>query len=192
MCKCTSWMRLRSAIADLRRQARNPYSRSWLWIPGSLVSLAPRNDNLYSCERLAMLFLRFSLFGGFLRGLLRDFLAFRPRLGKANRDRLLPARDFLAGAAALQSAGLAFLHRAPDFGGCLFRILPCHGHSPNCGKIIFADGDGSAKARPKQDLRFIASEVPTFHLTAGSPVLAFPESSASEPKFNSGHWGRKS
>src|SRR5258705_2287615 len=25
-------------------QARNPYSRSWLWIPGSLVSLAPRND----------------------------------------------------------------------------------------------------------------------------------------------------
>src|SRR6202023_798588 len=30
-----SGMRLRSAIADLRRQARNPYSRSWLWIPGS-------------------------------------------------------------------------------------------------------------------------------------------------------------
>src|SRR3981081_1102889 len=26
-------------------RARNPYSRSWLWIPGSLVSLAPRNDN---------------------------------------------------------------------------------------------------------------------------------------------------
>src|SRR6266853_1909627 len=25
-------------------QARKPYSRSWLWIPGSLVSLAPRND----------------------------------------------------------------------------------------------------------------------------------------------------
>src|SRR6267143_4827487 len=25
-------------------QARNPYSRSWLWIPGSLASLAPRND----------------------------------------------------------------------------------------------------------------------------------------------------
>src|SRR5882672_8061566 len=41
MCNCTSGMRLRSAIADLRRQARNPYSRSWLWIPGSLVSLAP-------------------------------------------------------------------------------------------------------------------------------------------------------
>ena len=29
MCNCTS---------------ENPYSRSWLWIPGSLVSLAPRND----------------------------------------------------------------------------------------------------------------------------------------------------
>src|SRR5580693_7408266 len=28
-------MRLRSAIADLRREARNPYSRWWLWIPGS-------------------------------------------------------------------------------------------------------------------------------------------------------------
>src|SRR5712671_1379359 len=27
-------------------QARNPYSRSWLWIPGTLVSLAPRNDGL--------------------------------------------------------------------------------------------------------------------------------------------------
>src|SRR5258708_37877272 len=25
-------------------QARNPYSRWWLWIPGSRVSLAPRND----------------------------------------------------------------------------------------------------------------------------------------------------
>src|ERR1700736_2356919 len=37
MCKRTSWMRLSA-------QARNPYSRSWLWIPGSLASLAPRND----------------------------------------------------------------------------------------------------------------------------------------------------
>src|SRR6202011_2421833 len=25
-------------------QARNPYSRSWLWIPGSLASLQPPND----------------------------------------------------------------------------------------------------------------------------------------------------
>src|SRR5258708_37507230 len=51
-------MRLRSAIADLRRQARNPYSLSWLWIPGSLAQrkidarinfaarLTPRNDGL--------------------------------------------------------------------------------------------------------------------------------------------------
>ena len=28
----------------LLAQARNPYSRRWLWIPGSLASLAPRND----------------------------------------------------------------------------------------------------------------------------------------------------
>jgi len=27
-------------------QARNPYSLSWLWIPGSLASLAPRNDDV--------------------------------------------------------------------------------------------------------------------------------------------------
>src|SRR6266581_2605898 len=37
MCNCTSWM---CHLA----QARNPYSRSWFWIPGSLASLAPRND----------------------------------------------------------------------------------------------------------------------------------------------------
>ena len=30
----------------LLAQTRNPYSLSWLWIPGSLVSLAPRNDRL--------------------------------------------------------------------------------------------------------------------------------------------------
>src|SRR6266852_1464300 len=28
-------------------QARNPYSRSWLWIPGSLVSLAPSDVQLH-------------------------------------------------------------------------------------------------------------------------------------------------
>src|ERR1700716_4139933 len=28
----------------LEAQARNPYSRSWLWIPGSCASLTPRND----------------------------------------------------------------------------------------------------------------------------------------------------
>src|SRR5258706_16287987 len=40
----------RCAIAHLRMrllaQARYPQSRSWLWIPGSLVSLGPRNDSL--------------------------------------------------------------------------------------------------------------------------------------------------
>src|SRR6266849_8978519 len=78
-----------------------------------------------------------------VRSLLRDFLAFRPRLGKADRDRLLAACDFLAGATALQRPGLALFHRALDIGGCLFRILPCHDSSPRCGKIIVADGDGS-------------------------------------------------
>ena len=34
-------MRLRSAIADLRRQARNPYSLQGLWIPGSSLRSAP-------------------------------------------------------------------------------------------------------------------------------------------------------
>jgi hypothetical protein len=46
----------KSATADLDAQARNPYSLSWLWIPGSLAEpvigpakgrtrwLAPRND----------------------------------------------------------------------------------------------------------------------------------------------------
>src|SRR5450432_3998094 len=37
MCNCTSGMRHLA-------QARNPKSLSWLWIPGSLASLAPRND----------------------------------------------------------------------------------------------------------------------------------------------------
>src|ERR1700716_987678 len=31
MCNCTSWMRHLA-------QARNPYSRSWIWIPGSRVA----------------------------------------------------------------------------------------------------------------------------------------------------------
>src|SRR6266403_4270609 len=30
----------------LLAQARNPYSLSWLWIPGSLAALTPRNDGL--------------------------------------------------------------------------------------------------------------------------------------------------
>src|SRR6266403_5526842 len=31
-------------------QARNPYSRWWLWIPGSLALLAPRNDGFLLCR----------------------------------------------------------------------------------------------------------------------------------------------
>src|SRR6202043_3249487 len=38
---------------------------------------------------------------------------------------------------------LALLHRAPDLGGCLFRILPCHDASPGCAKTIFAAEVGS-------------------------------------------------
>src|ERR1700730_7382303 len=42
--QCHSGMRLLA-------QARNPYSRSWLWIPGSLAALAPRNDDDNCVER---------------------------------------------------------------------------------------------------------------------------------------------
>src|ERR1700682_5018115 len=37
----------KSATADSDAQARNPYSRWWLWMPGSRKS-APRNDGLIS------------------------------------------------------------------------------------------------------------------------------------------------
>src|SRR6202171_1013885 len=40
----------RHSGARLLARARNPYSRSWLWIPGSLASLAPRNDGSF-CSR---------------------------------------------------------------------------------------------------------------------------------------------
>src|SRR5260370_16530829 len=30
----------------LLAEGRNPYSQLWLWIPGSLASLAPRNDGI--------------------------------------------------------------------------------------------------------------------------------------------------
>src|SRR6266478_3729733 len=43
----------KSATADLDAQARNPYSLQGLWIPGSLVSLAPRNDVCCLIERVA-------------------------------------------------------------------------------------------------------------------------------------------
>ena len=38
----------------LLAQTRNPYSQSWLWIPGSLVSLAPRNDENCFANRVAL------------------------------------------------------------------------------------------------------------------------------------------
>jgi len=63
------------------------------------------------------LLLRLALLGRF--AFLRDLLAFRPRLGQPNRDRLLAALDLAAGATAFQRAGLALLHRAPDLGGSL-------------------------------------------------------------------------
>ena len=33
-----------SALDAPKARARNPYARSWLWIPGSHASHAPRND----------------------------------------------------------------------------------------------------------------------------------------------------
>src|SRR5437588_12420813 len=44
----------------------------------------------------------------------RDLGAPLARLGKADRDRLLPALDLPAGAAASERAGFALLHRALD------------------------------------------------------------------------------
>src|SRR4030081_3598156 len=35
------------------RRPRNPYSRSWLWISGSLASLSPRNDGESDCAPLS-------------------------------------------------------------------------------------------------------------------------------------------
>src|ERR1700731_654624 len=78
-----------------------------------------------------------------LRRLLRYLRSHGPRLGQADSNGLLAALDLAAGAAALQRAGLALLHRAADLGGGLLGILSCHDISPDCGKIIFADVDGS-------------------------------------------------
>src|SRR5258705_2474311 len=88
---------------------------------------------------------RFPLLGrlALLRGLLRNLSSFRPRLGQTDGDRLLATLDLPPRAAALQSPGLALLHRASNLGGCLFRIFPCHDYSPSCRKIIFANEDGS-------------------------------------------------
>src|SRR5882724_4845524 len=101
--------------------------------------------------KLNALSFRFTFFGSlpFLRTLLRDLHAFRPRFGKTDRDRLLAALDLATRSTALQSPGLALLHRAPDLGRCLLRIFPCHDYSPSCKKVILAKEDGS---------RFIASQ----------------------------------
>src|SRR5437588_5922437 len=56
----------------------------------------------------------------FLRGLGAPLA----RLGKADRDRLLPALDLPAGAAASERAGFTLLHRALDLLGGALRILP--------------------------------------------------------------------
>src|SRR6266478_8437476 len=92
---------------------------------------------------MSPLLLRFAFLGRLLGSLLRHFRSRSPRFGKTDRDRLPAALDLLARPTTLQSAGLALFHRAPDFGGCLFRIFSCHDYSPSCGKIIFAGGDGS-------------------------------------------------
>src|ERR1700731_4896751 len=100
---------------------------------------------ILTCTEIAALCFRFTLFGRlpFLRGLLRNLLSFAPRLGKTDGDRLLAALDLSTRATALKGPGLALLHRAPDLGGCLFRILPCHDASPGCAKTIFAAEVGS-------------------------------------------------
>src|SRR5258708_3551737 len=83
-----------------------------------------------------------------LRSLLGDLLSLRPRLGQTDGDRLLAALDLAPRSAALQSPGLALLHRARDLGGRLFRKFACHDYSPSCGKIIFADREGSPSPFP--------------------------------------------
>ena len=100
-----------------------------------------------------------------LRALLlfrRDFRSLPPCLGQADRDRLLAALDLPSRATALQGAGLALLHRAPDLGGRLSRIFSCHGNSPGCGKIIFAVPDGSLRLPPA--VRQRSSKAPMYSL----------------------------
>src|SRR5579871_2453803 len=67
------------------------------------------------------------------RRLLRHLLSRRPRLGQADRDRLLAALDLAAGPAASQGTGLALLHRPLDRGAGLlgiFACFTCHDRSP--------------------------------------------------------------
>jgi len=68
-------------------------------------------------------------------------------LRQADRDRLFPARHFLAGAAASQRSGLALVHGSPDLVGGL-RSVPGHGY------LTFgrADSDGQFP-RPRRPRR---------------------------------------
>jgi phenylacetate-CoA ligase len=108
----------------LLAQARNPYSSSWLWIPGSLDSLAPRNDvdmtDHYDAletrappEREADLFAR-------LPGVLRKAMAapaYAERL-KGIDPASITGRAALARLPVLRKSDLPALHKAaPPFGG---------------------------------------------------------------------------
>src|SRR6266404_5064574 len=105
-------------------QARNPYSRSWLWIPGSLVSLAPRNDEDMTdhydaletrgpAMREADLFAR-------LPDVLRRAMAapaYAERLKGIDPARIT-SRAALARLPVLRKADLPALHKvSPPFGG---------------------------------------------------------------------------
>src|SRR5262245_59464709 len=50
-------------------------------------------------------------------------------LGEADRDRLLAARDLLAGTSAAQRAALALAHDLLDLLRCRLAVLPCHDYS---------------------------------------------------------------
>src|SRR5262245_64109066 len=60
---------------------------------------------------------------------LRHLRAGSTRLGKADRDRLLAARDLLAGTSAAQRAALALAHDLLDLLRCRLAVLPCHDYS---------------------------------------------------------------
>src|SRR5687768_16805159 len=46
---CNGGLRIESRHSGRAEGAiRNPYSRWWLWIPGSRALLAPRNDSVYN------------------------------------------------------------------------------------------------------------------------------------------------
>jgi phenylacetate-CoA ligase len=108
----------------LLAQARNPYSRWWLWIPGSLASLPPRNDEDMTshydaletrdpAERERDLFSR-------LPDVLRKAMAaptYAERF-KAIDPAAITSRAALARLPVLRKSELPALHKAsPPFGG---------------------------------------------------------------------------